>query len=653
MFVRKSDGEVDPFGPNRYPLSDALDILNPKPTDIIRSMNGCTDHLQTMTLMGHIRDRLIVVALATALGLCVGCEEGPRPLNDGADAPGDVVTGSGFDGTEAEVEAYVGQTTSESAQEISGASMSAEESGQQPPEGSVGEGVGRQPATNHQPPGMQEEEMVDPCMNGIDPGRVVPRRLSTVEYWNAIDDLLGIDARDLAAFPPDEEVLGFDNQAASLQLSPIHAESFRGSAEAIAALAVEDLDALLGCSPDQSEGECLSAFIERFGRRAWRRPLDAEEAERLSALAQYGRTIADGGLSRGVSLVIEALLQSPNFLFRIEVGTPELETNGWRPLTSYEMASRLSFFLWRTTPDDTLLDAAENGDLLDETEIGRQVDRMLADPRSENAFWTFFEQWLHLDELKTLVRDPLRHPTFNGIRRAAMMTDARAFIRAIVWEEEASFTEIFARPFTIDGDVDDTRRAGILTHPSWLAVTSKPNMTSPIHRGVFVREQLLCMALPPPPPEAMVVAPDPDPNLTTREIFELHTADAACAGCHSLIDPIGLGFENFDEMGRWRVEENGHPINATGMVIATVDMDGPFEGAAQLADRLAESAQVHECIVTQVFRYAAGRGETAADACTIQQLVHRFADDGFNFKALVRAVATHTAFRMRKAVDGP
>ena len=416
-----------------------------------------------------------------------------------------------------------------------------------------------QPGLPGTQPSPQPSVPQDPCMNGIDPGSVVPRRLSSVEYRNSVRDLLGIDTIDIARFPQDEEALGFDNQAASLQMSPIHAESFRSAAEAIAKRAVEDMDTLLGCDAADDEQSCVDAFIRRFGKRVWRRPISQDEANRLAMVYQSGRGIDGGSMEAGISLLLEVFLQSPNFLYRIEVGTPVPDGRGWNILTSYELATKLSYLLWRTTPDDTLLDAADNQKLQTSEQIGLHVERMLNDPRSRDAFWTFFAQWLHLDELKTLVRDTQLYPDFGDAQRDALRDSARDFIEKIVWTEDASMSEIFSRRFSVDGDPANAERAGILSHPAFLAVTSKPNMTSPIHRGVFVREQLFCMPLPPPPPDAMVVAPDPDPNLTTREIFEIHTAEPACAGCHELIDPIGLGFENFDEMGLWREEETESP----------------------------------------------------------------------------------------------
>jgi len=181
-----------------------------------------------------------------------------------------------------------------------------------------------------------------------------------------------------------------------------------------------------------------------------------------------------------------------------------------------------------------------------------------------------------------------------------------------------------------------------------MAATSKPNQTSPVHRGVFVRERLLCTALPPPPPDVAATPPDPDPGLTTRERFAEHTADAACAGCHRLIDPLGFGFEHFDPLGRWRTREHGYPVDARGEVLATHDLDGPFDGVSELGAKLAGSDQVQRCVATQVFRFSFGRGENDIDACAIEAYARAFVDGGHRFDALLEAVVRSDAFRFRR-----
>jgi hypothetical protein len=212
--------------------------------------------------------------------------------------------------------------------------------------------------------------------------------------------------------------------------------------------------------------------------------------------------------------------------------------------------------------------------------------------------------------------------------------------------------DLYAREFVVEGDPAHARRVGILSHPAVLAVTSTPTMTSPVHRGVYVREQVLCTPLPPPPPDAMVVAPDPDPNLTTREQFAIHSSEPACAGCHRLIDPLGFAFENFDAVGAWRDTQNDRLIDTSGEIIAAQDLDGPLTGVADLSTRLADSAFAHRCVVTQLVRYAFGRGEVPADACMLEDIQATYVAADYDFGALVTAVVETNSFRFRRG-DAP
>ena len=249
-------------------------------------------------------------------------------------------------------------------------------------------------------------------------------------------------------------------------------------------------------------------------------------------------------------------------------------------------------------------------------------------------------------------RDDRLHPFFDDQYRERLIREARTFIEDTVWAPDGSMKTFFSKSYRLESDPPQVSRVGILSQPGLLAVTSKPNMSSPIHRGVFVREQILCSALPPPPADIMVVAPDPDPNLTTRELFEVHTADAACSGCHNLIDPIGLGFENFDELGRWRDSENGRPIDVSGDVTRTLDMDGPFNGVGELGERMAGSEHIHRCVATQLFRYSFGRGETANDVCLLDDVYDAYRASDYDFRQLIRKMASHRAFRFRSVGGG-
>ncbi|MEE2757319.1 MAG: DUF1588 domain-containing protein [Myxococcota bacterium] len=503
--------------------------------------------------------------------------------------------------------------------------------------------------TTEQPGTQPDIDLVPkPCLDVtvLDPGSSLPRRLTNDEYESTVKDLFGFDLPDGVVFPPEEEALGFNNNARALQATPLHAERYMYAAELIAQAATEDIDTQVPCMGGEAGDECIERYLHAIGVRAWRRPLDT--LEQTALLKLYRGAIASGESHRdGVSLVITALLQSPSFLYRIEVGTPSPVHEGLVSLTNYEMAARLSYFIWRSRPDDALFLGAETGELLTDSGLAEQIDRMLEDPRANAGFWHFFEQWLHLDGVDKLVRDPRYYPDFDASAAVEMKADAKAFIEDAVWANGGTIERLFKRVFKEAGDPADVSRVGILSHPAILAATSKPNMTSPIHRGIFVREQLLCTALPPPPPDLMVVAPDPDPNLTTRQLFEAHSADPSCAGCHQLIDPLGLGFEHFDAIGQWRDIQNGRAVDASGEVLATTDINGPFYGLDQLAGRLATSDQVHRCVTTQVFRYAMGRGERSEDGCTLESVYGTYVDSGYDFKALVKALAMHPNFRHR------
>ena len=379
---------------------------------------------------------------------------------------------------------------------------------------------------------------LDPSI--LTPGKTLPRRLSNDEYSNTVADLLRVQLVGGVSFPPEERALGFNNNARALQATPLHAERYMYAAEAAAELVVERIDDYLACYSGEPVDACVERFLTDMGGRAWRRPLTPVE---LDALMKLYRTQAEenGGIpDAGIRTAITALLQSPSFLYRIEVGIPIDGEVDLFALNSYEIASRLSYFLWRTMPDADLFTAAETGTLLTEDGLAAQVDRMLAHPKARAGFWQFFAQWLHLEDVEKLVKDPRYYPDFDEVVAARMKDDARAFIEDAVWSDEGSMRALFAREFTVVGDPDSVARVGVLSQPALLAATSKPNMTSPIHRGIFVREQLLCTALPPPPPDLMVVAPDPDPNLTTRQLFEAHSADPAVQDATSLSIRSGL-----------------------------------------------------------------------------------------------------------------
>jgi hypothetical protein len=496
-----------------------------------------------------------------------------------------------------------------------------------------------------------------------------PVRLMTrVEYNNVVRDLLDDDTRPADAFPIENETLGFENGEAHAA-NPLLVEAYMDAAEAVAQRAVDHLGmpALVPCPPGIGDPlECGEAFIQDFGTKAFRRPLTFDEYTLFQQL--YLTTLNQWGMDEAIRLVMQAMLQSPQFLYRIEFGHPDDFAEAV-PLTSYELASRLSFFLWNSAPDATLLAAAEQDLLQDPMEIERQARRMLEDERAKAVVWDFFRQWLDLDRLDGITKDADANPLYTPDLRQAYKDEARAFIEYAAYEDglletvltsnKAFVNDDLARVYgleapgtdaLVEAQADPAERSGLMTLPGVMALLSLPDQSSPILRGVFVREELLCQPLQPPPPDVVVVPPDPDPNATTRERFAQHTEDPACQGCHLLIDPLGFGFERYDAIGQYRAEENGLPVDPSGSLMFTGEtaFDGDYEGAPELMSRFAEMDTVRDCMASHWFRYGLGRIERDDDdSCNLGYPREVFADSGGDFRELMVAMTQTWAFRYR------
>jgi hypothetical protein len=485
-------------------------------------------------------------------------------------------------------------------------------------------------------------------------------RLTRVEYDNAIEDLLGDTSGAATGFAPDDVTTGFEVGGA---VAPLLAEQYLEAATGIAARATEDLVGLTGCT---TEGEaCARAFVTAFGRRAYRRPLSEDEVAGLVEVYRIGAELE--GHRAGIQVALEAMLVSPSFLYHVEGTGPMAAAGVTLPLTGFELASRLSFFLWRSVPDDELLDAAESGELELPEGLEAHARRMLEDGRAERGLMDFHRQWLGLDRMSVVERDATLYPEFSRELASDMRTSLELMIRDVL-AGSGALDELFRGDFAYVNErlapiyglsgitgtelrrvaVDPDRRAGLLTHPAMLTMLGKSNQSDPVHRGIFVRERLLCQHLPPPPPGLMVTPPDLQPGLTTRERFAQHRSDASCASCHRLIDPIGFGFESFDALGRFRTEEEGLPIDASGEIVDGGDANGPFDGVVELSERLAQSDAVRACVSRQWFRYALGRVETNEDRCSLESMRVRFEESGFDLRELVVALVTTDAFTHRR-----
>ncbi|MBX3126233.1 MAG: DUF1592 domain-containing protein [Polyangiaceae bacterium] len=492
------------------------------------------------------------------------------------------------------------------------------------------------------------------------------RRLTRAEYDNTVFDLLGDASSPASAFPEDEKLGGFSEGAT---VSPLLVELYQGAAEQLAATAVADLSKHTSCAPESAgEPVCARQFIESFGKRAFRRPLQPMEIDELLALYHAERAQEDYASS--IELVISAILQSPRFLYRPEHGSPALGDSGGRvTLRPHELATRLSYFLWQTMPDDELLGRADDGSLTDPVVLAEEARRMLADDRARAGVGELFVQWMHLGELQTLTKSEVRFPELTPKLKQAMVQETRRFVEHVIFDGDGKLSTLLTANFTFVNaelaplygvappasgwakvTLDPAERAGLLTHPSVMTVFSGPEQTSPVYRGLFVREALLCQTPPPPPENLVVNPPDPDPSLSTRERYEAHTADPSCSGCHELMDPIGFGFEHYDAIGRHRTMDAGFPVDASGAIVGTEHTDAEFVGARELAGLLASSPDVSACVASQWYRFAVGRGEAKEDECALASINETFAKSGGDIRELVVAIVTSEAFRYRPAM---
>lgn len=531
--------------------------------------------------------------------------------------------------------------------------------------GVVGDGGGET-----EPPAGEEGPPAEPlsCVpDAIRPGPSPIRRMTRFEYDNTVRDLFGDTTHPASAFPAEEEALGFDNNAFALVTSSTLAEKYMLAAEGISERATDPLSKNVPCDPATvGEDACAKQFIATFGKRAFRRPLTPEESSALFGVYQAGRAIEDFRL--GIRAVIETALQSPQFLYRVEFGAEPIAPG--EPvvrLTPWEMASRLSYFLWGSMPDDELFAAAEAGELVTKEQIAAQARRMLDDPRAHEAAGHFHRQWLDYDRVASVGKDAALFPEWSPAIAALLRDEAEAFFDHVTFDDEqGTLGTLLTAPYAFVDDelaafygieiepgpglrkVETGQRAGLLSLGALLAANAHSNQTSPVHRGKLVREQLLCDVMPPPPPGAVIEVPEPDPDSTARERFAEHSKNPACSSCHSLMDPIGFGFESYDAVGRYRTTEDGEPIDASG-VLTESDVDGEFVGLAELAAKLAASDDVRRCYVKQWFRYAHGRGEFGDDACTIDGLVASFAATGGTIEELLVALTQTDAFLYRRA----
>lgn len=507
------------------------------------------------------------------------------------------------------------------------------------------------------------------------------RRLTHSQYNRTIRDLLGDQTQPAAQFPPEDFVHGFKNQAEVQSIPPLLAEAYSAAAEKLARNAFRDGDArkLIPCRPVSArDTACRNRFITQFGLRAFRRPLTRDEKRRYAELfaREAGRT---GKFLTGAQVVVEAMLQSPNFLFRLEE-SPRPEWD------SYVVASRLSYFLWDTMPPEQLFQRAAAGVLETPAAVEQTARMMLKDPQAQEALDEFVSQWLRFDRVLNTVKDRRLFPQFNPGLAAAMTEETRRLVAHLVWERK-NFMDLFTAEYSfLNSDLASlyrfpapkeefslvpfpagNERAGILGHASFLTLTSKPEDTSPTERGLFIREHFLCQKVPSPPPGVNSNLPPltEDKPRTNRERLQIHLTSESCSGCHRLVDPIGFGLEKFDAMGQRREKlalsffptredrERKRPVKVELELDTTAKVQGipdsEFSSPKELGAILARSRECQMCVVRQLFRYARGRLETPADRPALESAYQTFKDSQFQFQELMIALAKSMALTPKSA----
>ena len=552
--------------------------------------------------------------------------------------------------------------------------------------GAGGSGTGGAVVTEPAPAGL--DLFTDSCSGGPSVGATPVRRISRIEYNNMVRDL-GLDPN--GTLPANQFVSeqkidtgkagNFNTNTYATVSGTLMNQQYIEAAEGLASAAVASsntLNNLAGCSTQNAA--CAQQFITNFGTKAFRGQLDDAEKTNLTNL--YTTVSGQFDFATGIQAVIEAVLTSPRFLFVIEFGQPG--GSGAIPLTPMELATRLSLYLWRSIPDQTLSDAANNGHLASASDVATQATRMLADAKAKAALQDFANQWLDIENMDAVTKDTqfkkwtatvatdMHNETLTTFAQAVLgnsdyktlLTSPSSYIDANL----ASFYGVsggnptFDSPTMVNSSANP--RMGILTQGSVLAAHAHTSLPSPTKRGRLIRQQILCEEVP-DPPAAVGGMPIPPPpatlttGATTRDLYMAHFSNSTdpnktvCNNCHQFMDWIGFGFDNYDATGAYMTTENGSNIDSSGKFVPgnSTDISGTFTGMSDMVTQLSTSQQVMQCFALEELRYALLRSETDADACSAQQIYQAFMSGGYNLQELIVAVVSSNAFMYRSPVN--
>ena len=425
-------------------------------------------------------------------------------------------------------------------------------------------------------------------------------------------------------------------------------------------------DRIVTCDFKQGGDTCLREILSAFGERAWRRPLVKAEVDDLMKLIGVARAQSDTD-EAGLRMALRAILLHPTFLYRVERDVdPTSEAS--HPLSDYELASRLSYFLWSSMPDQALFDAASAGKLHEDGELDAQVDRLLADPKSRAMVDNFAGQWLYTREIGDHQADYTLFPTYNADLAASMKAESDLFFEEVLKSKELGIDALIKANFTYLDDrlalhyglpapgsqkpvrvaLKSDQRGGVLSQGSWLTVTSNPDRTSPVKRGKWILSNLLCSQPPDPPPNIPSISKSDLMGKTVREVLDQHLANPACASCHKVMDQLGFALENYDAIGEWRTVDNGFPIDASGKL-----PDGTkFKNESEMADVITKDPRFPRCVTKKMYTYALGRGPTKADDPWLDQLTTDFTAKGSRLRELIKLLVKSEPFRTRRGENG-
>lgn len=515
----------------------------------------------------------------------------------------------------------------------------------------------------------------DACVGatGI-PAAVPARRLTRAEYNNSVADILQDHTSPAIGLPP--ELIGnlFSNDS---EQQPVQRELVAGyntiaadiatRATQGAALANTAACASTATTP-AAQDTCANSFIQNFAVKAYRRPLAADEVAELLSLEQA--VTAGDSFASGLAAIIEAVLQSPDFLYRIERGVPDPKDPTRRRPSGDEMATRLSFLFWGTGPDADLRAAAARGDLLDDVGVRVNAQRLLDDPRSHGVVRFFFDSLFPITTLTDQSRDPDTYKTFSPKIGGYMRQETETFLENEIFAGNGSWPSILTAKYTflneplskyygfgnVTGldfkrvELDTTQRLGLLTQGSVMTGTTVTNSTNPVLRGSFIVNKLMCknIGLPSDPAILAQVKPPEDVvGTTARERYSEHSKQAVCRGCHSVMDPVGFAFENYDAVGLYRTQEGGKTIDTSGKIPDSAGEEpGMTNGGIGIAQQLAQSETAQQCFAEHWLEYGYGRSlhDSPDERCLQQKLNTAFKASGYNVKQLMLDLTQLPAF---------